>query len=112
MCIFVCPHLPLNQPQANYLFHGNGFRGGFFVVDVFPLEQYSKFAGKFISLQIISQDPDRVKIVGKLEVEYRVMNFAQPYLFDVLFRSQFMGILVKHGDAAAKNNALKIELFT
>ena len=113
--VFVETHLPLNQPKAGVILDADRIAcriaARIFVINIVPFEQSRVFLAGLVALEIVFKNANGVKIVGKLKVQNRIVDFALTYLFDVFLSRYFVCIPVVVGYAASKQNALEVEFF-
>ena len=108
---FVGAHLPLHQADADGSLLVDIFLRGRLIVDVVPLEERRAVAGFLVVREVILHHAADVEVVGELEGEDRVVDFAAADLVDVFLRLHLVGILVVVLDATAEHDSLEVALF-
>ena len=106
---FVGAHLPLDEADADGRLLVDIFLRGRLIVDVVPLEERRAVAGLLVVREVILHHAADVEVVGELEGEDRVVDFAAADLVDVFLRLHLVGILVVVRDASAEHDRLEVQ---
>ncbi len=107
-----CPHLPLNNADPHRCFRRfDQWTVACFVVQVVPLEQGRIASACIILRQVAAHDAFHLKVIGKLKIQYGIVELLTPHALDVFHWRHAIRVFRVAADPPARQNAAQVAVY-